>query len=120
MLSFRSRFADSTFTTMKNEVIALSAVLYVMDRGERFDIEFVTADRKKGTGGELKTMTNCVLYSAYKKDRPVDIKVEAAAVLSKNPRHFQNSTRNIYCMHSRETRKVHLRLITRFNGKQVL
>jgi hypothetical protein len=39
----------------------------------------------------------------------------------RNPKHYENSTRNIYPLGKpKEVAKVHLRLITRFNGKRVI
>ena len=109
---------------MDSGVITLSEVLWRMGKGERFDIEFVTCNRKKGTGGAIRRITNCIQYGTGRSARPKPVVVgdETTDAVKKSPHHFENSTRNIYSFAAGEKtiRKVHLRLITRFNGKRVL
>lgn len=106
------------------ETITLGEVLHAIDNGERFDIEFVKADRKRGTGGQIRTYIGCVKESAIHNPASATRKQEqpvlAAASGSKNPNHYENSTRNIYLLRERLTKKVHIRLITKFNGKRVI
>lgn len=93
-----------------------------MDYGDPFDITFVTCDQKKGTGGELITITGgrkteWLSRSEYKKQQA--LQPSSRLKLKKDPRHYENSTRNI-TLSNGDVRKVHLRLIRRFNGKKVL
>jgi hypothetical protein len=103
--------------------ISLADVIDEMDSGRQFDIEYVTADRKRGIGGELKA------YSGVIKTHAVVTKVKSnirhcEERATKHPNHSFNSTVNIYAPREPDSKKrikkVHLRLITRFNGKDVL
>lgn len=93
-----------------------------MDAGQAFSIAFVTADKRKNTGGEL-----IEVEKAYKSGyiNPEDRKKmqqlqPASDMLNKSPNHYQNSTRNIVIASNSEVRKLHVRLIRKFNGKTVL
>ena len=96
--------------------ITLPEVIKAIDGGQRFDITVVKADVKRGTGGALATYTGCI------KQRPKNGKTAETKKQStgtKSPNHYENSTRNIYLLREREIKKIHLRLIVRFNGKKV-
>jgi hypothetical protein len=98
------------------DTITLKEVLQMMDNGHRFSISFITADKHKKKGGEWITIAD-----AFKgHERTPQQKISAAAsqpktALLKHPHHFENSTRNIHLPNG-EVRKVHIRLIRRFNG----
>lgn len=92
-----------------------------MDSGETFSIGFRTCNVDKRTGGEFIFLPEA---KKFKRLTPAEI---AAANnpreqlrLKKDPKHFENSTRNLMVPASGRIIKVHLRLITLFNGKQVL
>lgn len=93
-----------------------------------FSLNFVKLDRKKHTGGQLKRVVQCVAVqvfsSAAKKKKPVaggKVAVEEKNVIvPKAPRHFLNGTFNIKILPSGLIRKVHYRLITRYNNKRVM
>lgn len=105
----------------EKEFIELKDVIAIMDSGQVFDITFVSADVKRGTGGEMKTRTNMVKSGTVKTVSNDEIDAEYKMKKKVNPNHFQNSTRNIHpTTNPRELTKIHLRLITRFNGKRVL
>ncbi len=82
-----------------------------------FDIEFVKADRKKKTGGEIVALEKVVLSKNQDKESP-EAK-SASEPGHKSPNHWQNSTRNLKILSSNHIRKVHIRLITKFNGQKV-
>lgn len=94
-----------------------------MDSDEPFSMTFVTADRRRGTGGEIISVKNWVKASTpvegvvnpSKKKR-----ILSQLILAKNPNHYENKTRNIRNLRKlNEIRKVHIRLIISFNGKKV-
>ena len=102
-------------------VITLTEVLKTMDNGAPFSITYVTADRKKRTGGQLMTHAQAQKI-AHLADLPANIlKANRISLANaKNPNHYTNSTRNIYIPRTREVRKLHIKLIVAFNGHTVL
>ncbi len=88
----------------------------------RFQISFVTADRKKKTGGEIievKGARKCVVGN--RNGKPVfDTREKAGASgrITRPPNHWANSTRNIILPNG-GIRTVHIRLIIEFNNKKV-
>lgn len=103
---------------MTPETITLNQALHKIKMGERFDIEFVTCDRTRSTGGSLRVITNCIYPRKQKKETQTPLSKEA--YYSKAPRHFENSTINIQQLGNKEIRKIHIRLITKLNGIQVV
>lgn len=102
------------------EIIALSDVLKKMDEGETFSIRFVKCNRIKKTGGQLVTINHARKLGKHgPKPEPYQTAKNGKKVVSKNPDHYKNFTRNIKDMMTRKTIKIHCRLITRFNGIRV-
>lgn len=93
-----------------------------MDAGQSFSISFITADKRKNTGGELIEVEEAY-KSGYvdpeERKRMQKLQPESN-IIRKHPNHYENSTRNILIARSNEIRKVHIRLIRKFNGKTVL
>ena len=75
--------------------VTLADVIDEMNSGRQFDIEFVTADRQRGTGGQLKAYSGAIISYAVVK-APVKAKGEAKVKKVVNPQHGHNSTVNIY------------------------
>lgn len=86
------------------KIMALKECLQEMETGKPFTVTFVKADRKRNTGGELKTYENCRLHYS-RKDSPAN--------------HYQHSTRNVMLQNG-EIRKIHIRLIVQFNNARVV
>lgn len=84
---------------------------------------FITADRRRKTGGELVEVKGWV---KLKRDdiRPASVNYKKAAVEkdSKNPKHRTNKTINIIDPMRPDSNptKIHFRLIQFFNGKRVI
>jgi hypothetical protein len=90
----------------------------VKGKPKPFSIEFVTADTNRMTGGDLIKIEKAVLLQ--KNDKKIlGSTSEAKAKTRKNPNHWQNSTRNILLPNG-EKRKLHIRLITKFNKQPVI
>lgn len=102
------------------DTISFGDMIAYMDSGQPFSLSFVTADKKRGTGGEWVAVKWAVKYMLLKKGEAAAIaKLQPISVDRRDPHHFENSTRNIKLKNG-ELRKVHLRLIRIFNNKTVL
>lgn len=105
------------------QLIPLSEVLKEMDKKELIkSISFVTADRKRGTGGELVTLKNVIQTGRTSKEGKTSGSGESTTEdrPARNPNHWKNQTRNLRIAKSNQVRKVHIRLITEFNGQRVI
>lgn len=94
-------------------------MLRQMETGVEFDIEFVSYNRQRKTGGALVTLTKA------RKHRAGAVASATAATASvtptkqtTNPNHTLNGTINLK-KQSGELHKVHTRLITKFNQQEV-
>lgn len=108
---------------MQNDFITLKEVLNWMDEGKPFSLTAITCDDKKQSGGEELIVAQAwkhdhLTYSQRKELRRSQPKTIAQQWM-KNPNHYTNSTRNIR-FENGEIRKVHIRLIRKFNDKTVL
>ncbi|QCR23077.1 hypothetical protein [Pontibacter sp. SGAir0037] len=104
-------------------VIRLTEVLQHMQAGlTPFDIAYVTLDQRRKTGGEIKRYTQCLLSGIKQKKGKATTganpKPESTS-WAKNPNHFDNATRNL-TLPNGQKRKLHIWLITEFNGMKVL
>lgn len=105
------------------DVILRSEVMKLADTGEHFSMIFVTADRRRGTGGDLIEVRD---WQKMDTDSPVE-KIpgrfrKAVRAMKKKPNHWVNKTINIFNPNNSNVHphKVHFRLIQFFNGKRVL
>ena len=101
--------------------ITLQEALTIIDGKKKFDIRFVTADKKQNRGGELIEMKNVRKHEQFTTAQKKKLKQAEAMQrsLRKRPNHYENSTRNVITERG-EIRKLHIRLITNINGKTVL
>ena len=101
--------------------IQLTEVIDHLDSGMPFSMTYVKADRKTGIGGEIRRVQNwvkCELDSVPETILRRNKLVQFAA--EKNPHHSEHKTRNIMDPATRTIKKIHLRLITEFQGKRVI
>ena len=104
--------------------IKLNEALKIMESGEVFSIQFVTFDKKRKTGGYVKHYPEARLLQKEDK-KPVVKKSSSSSTArkTKNPNHWDNATRNIKVIvsgvESSGNKKLHIFLITMFNGKRV-
>src|SRR5689334_18661276 len=103
--------------------ILRSDVMKLIDNGDEFDMTFITADRKRGTGGELIDVKG---WTKMNVQDPIEVLPgrfrRKARTMIRNPNHWEHKTINI-CnpTNSRmHPHKVHFRLIQIFNSKRVL
>lgn len=98
--------------------ITIKEMLEFMDSARPFDITYVTADRRKGTGGQLVSVTRARKTGTMAKDgQKLTASVIKAA--SRLPNHSEHFTRNIV-LKDRTVKKIHPDLVTRFNGRKVI
>jgi hypothetical protein len=83
-----------------------------------FDVTFYTSDESQGKGGQRISIKGAIL-TKHVKNLPMHIRNVDGFRTSKKPRHFENATRNISDPEGKIT-KVHIRLITHFNGHKVI
>jgi len=116
-------------------VITVAAVLKEMETGKPFDLTYITFDRKRKTGGELRT-EHAVLNMATADDKEgeadqghraptaQEANLQALSSPTKNPNHQKWYTRLIIPVvdgHvSSQLRKVHPPLFAEFNGMTVV
>ena len=83
----------------------------------KFSIRAVTLNKRLGTGGDWLDLEKVQLPAREATLRPFEsLRAQGAA---KHPNHGANGTINVL-LPNMEIRKVHLRLITRFNGMKVI
>lgn len=99
--------------------IPLDEVLHTMDSGQEFCIGVRTFNKQRDTGGEYILLDRAVKGRIQPGDKN-GIALASGEKFRKDPRHWENSTRNIVNLLNGETMKIHLRLIMDFNGKRVL
>jgi hypothetical protein len=74
-----------------------------------FRITFVKCDLKRNTGGQKVSLASSVLEGGpSSKDKP------------RNPNHHRNYTRNIRAAEGDRIMKIHVLLVTQFNGAKVI
>lgn len=88
-----------------------------MESGEPFSVEFVTCDVKRKKGGELIAVDGAVLRRTTI-DRAKESQPVSNATTSRSANEYSNATRNLLLANG-QTRKIHIRLITKFNGQTV-
>ena len=112
---------------MIGQFIQLSQVLEEIERKDdqgipvQFQMKFVTADRRRGTGGEIIEINGARNNSPQAKGKIIPVKggPSSSVLKGSNPHHWSNSTRN-FLLPNGAIRKVHIRLIIQFNHKKVV
>ncbi len=113
------------------DVITVTECLRVMETGAPFEVEWVTYDRTRKRGGEIKTYTCQLLQRPEGSDlvagrAPTALEAvqHDLAWAKKNPNHKDHFTRNLVILQDGQPtnmiRKVHPPLFNYFNGKIVV
>jgi hypothetical protein len=101
-------------------VVRFEDAVKEIDTGSIIRLKYVTCDRKRKTGGEIREM-DCVV--TIPKEKRISAE-RAAKKTDRKQSHFENFTRNFYqCINGRPTmviKKVHLVLVLELNGKKVM
>jgi hypothetical protein len=98
--------------------VMLGEVLRTLDSGAECSLAFRTFDFRKCRGGEYVDIEKCRIHHHKTHEERLEERRELR--YHKNPQHFKNSTRNVVVLPGGEIRKLHIRLIRKFNGKTVL
>lgn len=100
------------------DTITLKEVIERMDKGEIFSIAFISFNKRENTGGEWIAFEQA--YKSKFQTATSHTNTTSQTTIRKDPKHFDNSTRNLVVLPEGNIVKVHLRLIRRFNSKVVL
>lgn len=114
------------------ETITMSDMLKEMNTGLPFSFSFVSYDKQRKKGGDIKHYKEVVLNAPPAQDQ-TPTKNEATTEsrpsekrdgVRKNPHHFENSTRSFrICVNGCKTstvKKFHIFLVLEFNGKKLM
>ena len=111
-----------------SDIITVSEMLAEMSNGSNFSIEYYTFDRKRKTGGELKSFDEAELLIPKKNATdgraPTEFeKIKLAQKKGKKPNHKLYYTRNIRILQDGEKttviKKIHPLLVVKFNNRIV-
>lgn len=105
------------------ETILRHEVIKQMDTGDPFDLVFITADKRRGTGGVIKRVDNWVKSKGNHPDEHYPGKPPPSKTgRSVDPDHRRHKTFNIMNPADLDQHpvKVHWRLMQKFNGKRIL
>jgi len=80
----------------------------------RFDVSVREFNRQNKSGGTYRQYKNCMLLQPAKNSQG-----KKPADASKNPRHWENKTRNIK-LENGEIKKINILYIITYNGKKVV
>lgn len=107
---------------MESGYITLEEMISDIRSGNAFDLEYTSIDLRRGTGGQLKTVRNAI--PAAEHYAALHEKKQGQPKNKSQKRTAPKTTIVLYipaCKEKKERmRIVHLRLITLYNGKQVL
>ena len=108
-------------------IITLKQLLAHMEAAvEPFALRYVKYNEQKGTGGELVPISGQLLSGKGKAEAaPLvgpgpEAGDELEAWVRRNPNHRENMTRNLVSAVNGRYTKVHIYLITEFEGKRVV
>lgn len=106
---------------MSKEIIPLRDAMQMLRLGKRCNISFISFDKKRNKGGQLKHAENIILVQAKKSDGlAVDNDYESNILpgIKKDPNHRVHGTFNIQYTNG-DVEKVHTVLLTQFNKKRI-
>lgn len=89
-----------------------------MESGEPFSVEFVTCDLKRKRGGEIISVEGAVLMRTTTDRANEQQSKPTNATTTRSANEYENATRNLL-LPNNQVRKIHIRLITKFNGQSV-
>lgn len=92
------------------------------DQPVPFDIQFITYDKKRKTGGDIMEIKGAVMSGVHKpsaREKHLQ-RMQVVKGMVKDPHHYEHDTINVKVKGSDQTRKIHVRLITAFNDTRVI
>lgn len=100
-----------------NGTIPLGDVLAHIESGLPFDAVVVKASRRRGTGGELFFVKQWLKNNLPAEEK--EVKGRVHKLVKQETNHWLNKTRHIFNPKNGEIRKIYIKLIKVFNGKEV-
>lgn len=102
------------------ERITIKEALSIIDTGKTVSLSYVSYDKKRKTGGDLKFLPEVIVTNPKENSGAVQLNPNS----ERSPNNFDNSTRNFYtCINGKPTsslRKIHVFLILEIDGKKVM
>lgn len=99
----------------------MEQALKIIDSGELCSLKYVSFDKRRKTGGKLKSFEEARVTNIRK---DWNDKIPSGSKKGTAPSHVASSTRNFYlCINGNITsaiRKVHIFLILELNGKKIM
>lgn len=97
-------------------------VLEQIDNGQPFDLVFLTADRRRGTGGEIREVKGWAKVKFDPAETRLPGQFSKKRELLKDPAHSTHKTINIFNPANDRDHiiKLHWRLMVFFNGKRII
>jgi len=99
---------------LKDALIIMESIL-ASGKPKAFSILFCTADKSRGTGGEIIYIDKAILSRLKYQRQPKRDQISRPNA----PRHHKNRTRNICALGTSEIRKLNIDLILELNGQQI-
>lgn len=105
---------------LMKDALALMEARDASDKLVTFDCEFCTYSTKRSEGGKIVKLTGARLSFDKKPFKGKASVIKSERTFSAHqPNHFVNKTRNLRLPNG-EIRKLHIRMLLTFNGKQVV
>jgi hypothetical protein len=106
------------------DTIGIKEMMDYIKTSKPFAIRYTTWNEQTGRGGDEKFILNAqrLFGEDVKENEGIRNNINNLVAATKNPNHFANSTFNIRVVAAGrgDIRKVHVQLVTEFNGKTVL
>jgi hypothetical protein len=104
--------------------ITVKEMIEVMEKGSIFSITFVTYDKQRKSGGELRHYPTCKLTTKAIQDDTTKPSVSKSTAKNARSSHFEHSTRAFNVVIgdavTHTVKKFHLFLVLEFNGKKLI
>lgn len=106
------------------ETIGIKEMMQHINSGHPFAIRYTTWNEQTGRGGDEKFIMNAqrLFGEDAKHNESISNNIGNLVAATKNPNHYANSTFNVRVIAAgrSDIRKVHVQLVTQFNGKTVV
>jgi hypothetical protein len=104
-----------------NELIMRSEAMALINSGKPFDLEFITADRRRGTGGKIISLKG---WMKLREDMPAEAfpGYTKKIALKRDKANHQNKTFTVFNPQNKAVHPhtVHYRLMQVLNGKRII
>lgn len=110
---------------LDKDIVQYNDMVAHLRTGQPFNMTYVEADRRRGTGGELRTLKGWVMHQPASVEEELKVKQNRKSRIAKalyecNPMHSIHKTSNVTNLKSKAILKIHIKLIIEYNGKTVV